>query len=133
MIKTENELVGYVYLLKCNKTGLQYIGSTTNKVKARIQAHKDKYKQYCIGKYNYVSSFKIIENDDYTFETLAEVKCIDKTILKKVEQEYISRCECVNMLKAFMDRKAYSKEYHKLHRAKRLAYFKQWREKQKKN
>ena len=107
--KMQNK-IGIVYLLKCNKTGKQYVGSSTN-FKKRKNAHKNSYTHFLKGKYNYVSSFEIIKNGDYSYKILAEIECVDKIILKKVEQQYITRMDCINKLQAYTDRKQYKKEW----------------------
>ena len=117
----QNKKIGIVYLLKCNKTGKQYIGSTTNFYK-RKYAHKNSYTHYLKGKYNYVSSFEIIKNGDYCYKILAEIELVDNVILKKVEQQFIARMECINKLGAYLDKKQYKREWNRKNKKKILEY-----------
>ena len=55
---------GKIYRIVCNITGEQYIGSTCKTLKQRLQQHKASYKCYKGGKGNYITSFKILENDN---------------------------------------------------------------------
>jgi hypothetical protein len=54
-----------IYRLVCNITGKQYIGSTVSTLSKRKGQHKDKFKSWKEGKYHYVSSFEVIENNDF--------------------------------------------------------------------
>ena len=73
MVNYEN---GKIYKLVCNKTGLVYVGSTCQRLLCkRLSGHVDAFKRWKNGKYNYVTSFKIIENNDYYMELLEPVSC----------------------------------------------------------
>ena len=63
MVNYEN---GKIYKLVCNKTGLVYVGSTCQRLLCkRLSGHVADYKRWGKGKFRYVTSFNIIENDDY--------------------------------------------------------------------
>ena len=81
-------MLGIVYKLSCNKTGLVYFGSSFN-YDVRKQEHirkKDKK----------VNSCQIIDNGDYKFEILETHETISKRDLELREGHYISNFECVN-------------------------------------
>ena len=73
---------GIVYKLKCNKTGLFYIGSTTQKITYRLYTHK--------GKYNLTSTNKILDNNDYFYKILDERIFNSLKDLRALENLYIA-------------------------------------------
>ena len=94
MVNYEN---AKIYKLVCNKTGLIYVGSTCQRLLCkRLSGHVANYKQWKNGKYNYVTSFKIIENNDYYMELLEAVLCSGFDELAKKERHYIDSIDCVN-------------------------------------
>ena len=94
-IKYEN---GKVYKIVCRKTGLIYVGSTTKPLLCqRLTAHRTHYKMYLDGRHNFVTSFKLLENDDYYIELLENVKAKSKDELLKRERYYIETLNCVNV------------------------------------
>jgi hypothetical protein len=105
-----------------------------------LGAHTRQYKNYCIGKGGYVSSFEIIKNDDYEIILIQEVNCSNKEQLHKIEREHIEANECVNLNIPSRTKKEYKeankdtiKEYHKeyndLNRDKIREYKKQYQKK----
>ena len=81
-----------IYTIKCNTTGLIYIGSTTQRLLSnRIGTHRSKYKKYIITKNKsiYITSFKILENNNYEYETIEYYNCDCKEDLLKRELYYI--------------------------------------------
>ena len=67
---------GKIYKLECLTTGLMYIGSTTKQyLSQRLVQHKSNYARYQAGKMYYVSSFDIIENDNYIMALIENVNC----------------------------------------------------------
>jgi hypothetical protein len=87
---------GKIYKLECYTTKLIYIGSTIQPLIQRLQSHKRDYKKYLNGKYWFITSFKILENDNYDIVLLEECPCDNKEQLHAKEAEYIRNNECVN-------------------------------------
>ena len=119
MVNYEN---AKIYKIVCNITGLCYIGSTCKKYLAqRLYQHVNSYKRYKNGKSNNVTSFEVLENDDYDIFLLENVKnCTTKEQLHARERYYIENNECVNRYIAGRTKKEYReankekfKEYHK--------------------
>jgi hypothetical protein len=54
-----------IYKIVCNITGLIYIGSTSQTLNQRLQDHRRSYNRYLNKKTTFISSFKIIENNNY--------------------------------------------------------------------
>jgi hypothetical protein len=97
MVNTEFYKNAKIYKIVDNTNGNIYVGSTCKKLCQRIALHRASYKNYLNGKYNFVTSFKIIENGDYDIILLEEVKdCENKEQLNARERFYIESLDCVN-------------------------------------
>ena len=88
---------GKIYKIVCLTTNQIYIGSTTKPLSARLATHRADYKLYKQEKYHYVTSFKILEGNNYRIELLEEYKCDNKEQLHAKEGKYIQLFECVNI------------------------------------
>jgi hypothetical protein len=93
MNKYEN---GKIYRLVCNNTGLNYYGSTTQKLPQRLYEHKRSYKKYLKDNKNYFSSFEIIKEDNFKIILVELFNCSCKLELEKRERYYIDNNECIN-------------------------------------
>jgi hypothetical protein len=84
-----------------------YIGSTCEPTLARRLAnHVIGYKAYLNGKGNYVTSYKILENDNYDIQLIEFFPCETKDELHKREGYHINRAiGCVNKIIAGRTRK----------------------------
>ena len=79
---------GKVYLIKCNKTGIGYVGSTKVPIKNRLSRHITDYKGYMglLNKpRNYRGSAEIIINEDYDIHILENYPCSCKRELEHRE------------------------------------------------
>ena len=89
--------LGKIYKIICHKTGLIYIGSTCEPTLARrLVAHRANYKQYLKGTKNYVTSFKVLENEVHEIVLMKKCSCDSKDELHKMERFCIENNECVN-------------------------------------
>jgi len=67
---------GKIYKIVCNVTGNVYYGSTIVPTLARrLAKHKEKYREYKAGKCNYVTSFEIIDKNDYSIVLVELYPC----------------------------------------------------------
>ena len=81
-----------IYCIHCNKTGLNYVGSTVVEMKQRMALHRCQCK-----KGNTASSSIIIKNGDYTVSILEEYPCDTEEQLLERESYYINLTpNCVN-------------------------------------
>ena len=80
--------IGRVYRLYSDE--LSYIGSTNKTLNQRLSEHKCDFKRYNC------SSSAIIETGNYKIELLAEFQNIPERKLRKVEQEFIDKTDCIN-------------------------------------
>ena len=94
MVNYEN---GKIYKLYSKLENITYIGSTAHYyLSQRLVKHKSDYKQYLKNNANYVTSFKILECEDYKIELLENYPCANIDQLETRERYYIENNECVN-------------------------------------
>jgi hypothetical protein len=87
-----------LYKIIDNTTDNIYIGSTCEPTLARrLAGHVSKYKRYLQGKsIEYVTSFKILENEDYDIVLICNYPCRNKDELHQFERSCIENNTCVN-------------------------------------
>ena len=59
-------------------------------------SHKSDYNKFLKGKGRYITSFSILEKNNYTITLLEEVNCNTKDQLHAREAHYIKTIQCVN-------------------------------------
>lgn len=87
---------GKIYKLNDKTNGNIYIGSTIKTIEQRLLEHRNAYKSYLNGKYHFVTSFKILKNNNYSIELLELYPCNNKKELTNKESWYIRNLDCVN-------------------------------------
>jgi hypothetical protein len=94
-----NYQLGKIYKIVCNTTGLTYYGSTCEPTLARRLAnHRTYFKNWILTKKQYITSFKVLENDNYEI-VLVELKPSDnKMELRMRERFHIENNQCVNKM-----------------------------------
>ena len=111
MPRNGNYKNGKIYSIRSHQTDEIYIGSTTISLSQRLSKHKNNYKRYLADKNNYITSFKILENDDAYIELVEEFPCDSRMQLCKREGEIIRATEnCVNRCIAGRTGKEYREE-----------------------
>lgn len=106
-----------IYKIVCNVTGLQYVGATCKQyLSQRLTKHRVAYKQWKQGKGNFVTSFKVLENDNYEIVLLESYPCNNIDELNARERCWIEREDCVNKVIPGRTDKEYSKEYREVNR-----------------
>lgn len=90
---------GKIYKLWSPSKNLIYYGSTIETLAQRLAKHKYDYKKYnenntktCL------TSFLVLECEDYKIELVEEYACNNRTQLEKKEGEYIKNNECCNKI-----------------------------------
>ena len=96
-----------IYKLWSPSTNLIYIGSTTQTIAQRLADHLRNYKQFKNGKYNYTTSYKILECEDYKIELIELYPCNNREQLFKKEGEHMKNIDCVNKCIIGKTRKEY--------------------------
>jgi hypothetical protein len=91
---------GKIYGIRCHTTNLYYVGKTTKKyISSRLAEHVNEYKKW--KKNNiacYTTSFKVLENGNYSIELIENVSCNDVNELNAREKYHINNNECVNLM-----------------------------------
>ena len=102
-----------------------YIGSTCEKTLARRLAnHVNGYKAYLNGAKKYMSSFKILENDNYEVLLVEAYACESKDQLHKREGFYIRNTpKCINKCIMGRTRKQYNQDNKKIILEKAKQYY----------
>lgn len=103
---------GKIYKIVCNTTNDIYIGSTKEQyLSRRLQKHKSNYNDYKNGKknQNYMTSFKILNNNNYEIQLIESYPCQNKYELHQRERYWIENMRCVNKLVPTRSRK---EKYH---------------------
>ena len=113
-----------IYKIVCNETGKIYIGSTTQNLAKRIGGHRAKYKHYLNGFGNYVTSFAILENENYSYVLVEKYSCDDKLELHARERFYIENMVCVNKNIPGRSMKEYCKTNEGKIKEKKAEYYK---------
>ena len=62
----------------------------------RLAGHRSFYKQFGIGKSNYLTSFQIIEQGNYDIVLVENCPCESKEELHKRERYFIEYLDCIN-------------------------------------
>jgi hypothetical protein len=103
---------GKIYRLVCNTTGLVYVGSTCLPTLAkRLQNHKSCYKIFINGgKKEALTSFKILEHNNYDIILIENYPCNSKDELHQRERHFIETMECVNKVIPGRTKKEYFTE-----------------------
>lgn len=115
-----------IYKIVCNETNLCYFGSTIEKyLSNRLGKHVSSYKYYLKGKRSNITSFKVLEKNNYEIILIENVCCNDIYELRNRERFYIENNECVNKCipnrtplesKKIYSESEKSKEYQKKYR-----------------
>lgn len=154
-----NYQLSKIYKIYSPSKNLIYYGSTTQTLSQRFNEHISRHKKYNIDNNYcaYVSSFLILDCEDYKIELVEEYACNNKQQLLKKEAEYIKNNECINKEVPLRTKrewkidnadiikekdkqyylnnadkiKQYNRQYHINNRAKINEYYKQYRLKKK--
>lgn len=112
---------GKIYKIVCNITDEIYIGSTCEPTLARrLAKHVSCFKSWKNQQYGNMSSFKIIERDDYYIELLEVFPCNIKEEILLRERYHIKDNICINKNKnpiaTIEEKKEQSKEYREINK-----------------
>lgn len=96
-----------IYTIKSPNTPAVYIGSTIEKLSARMSKHRASYKAYTRGRASYLSAYVILGAGDAYIELLEDFPCICREALNNREGYFITTMDCVNTNIAGRDRNQY--------------------------
>lgn len=104
---------GKIYRLSSDEApGVYYYGSTTQTLSGRKLGHQSNYKRYLKGKFNYLTSFKLVKYLDCQIELVAKIRCNNKKELEEIEALYIKNNKCVNKFIPCRSKKQYDQDNH---------------------
>ena len=108
MVNYEN---GKIYKLYSPSKNIVYYGSTCEKyLSRRLQHHLSDYKRYLNNKQNYITSYAVLECEDYKIELLEEISCNNGDQLRERERYYILNNECINKKVPNRSKKEYNQD-----------------------
>jgi hypothetical protein len=107
-----------IYKIIDNTSDLIYIGSTCKTLNQRLKQHEYNFKCFKLGKTNNVTSFKIIENNDYKIELIKLFPCENKQQLNiaegfEIKQAKTNVLNVVNRCIAGLTRKETNTQHYK--------------------
>ena len=124
--------LGKIYKIVCNVTGLCYIGSTKQRLLCqRLSQHRGSYKSWKKTNKHFMTSFKVIENDNYEIVLMEEYPCETKDQLHSRERYWIEQTDCVNKCIPTRAHLESSKAYNLAHKKEYYIYQKKWRDENK--
>ena len=115
-----------IYKLWSPSKNLVYYGSTIQELSQRFNEHISRYKRYTEDN-NYcgcVTSFLVLECEDYKMELMEEYPCNNKQQLLKREGEYIKNNECVNKNIVGRTPKEYREDNADKYKERHIQYYK---------
>ena len=80
-----------IYKIVDNTSDMIYVGSTCKTLQQRLKKHESDYKRFKDGKYNFMTSFKILENTNYKIELVKLFPCDNKQELELEEGKIIKQ------------------------------------------
>jgi hypothetical protein len=87
---TSNYSNGKIYKIVDNVSDMIYVGSTCKTLEQRLSEHEFRYKYILSGKKaSKLTSFKILENNNYKIELIENFPCQSKQELEKKEGHFI--------------------------------------------
>ena len=84
-----NYLNGKVYAIRSYQTEHVYIGSTVERLSARMSKHRAQYKFYKAGKGCYYTSYKMLDYPDAYIELVEKHPCLCREELERLEGQHI--------------------------------------------
>jgi hypothetical protein len=80
---------GKIYKIVDNTSDMVYVGSTCMNLEQRLKHHEVNYRRFKTGKYSFMTSFEILENNDYKIQLIKNYPCENKQELNLEEGKII--------------------------------------------
>jgi hypothetical protein len=93
------------YKIVCYETNRVYVGSTCRPIERRLKQHEQDYKRYLSKHYHFISSFVVLEKNNYNIVLLDSVLCEDKKHRDTLETLHILNERGVNRVLPIDNRK----------------------------
>lgn len=136
MVNYSNSKIYKIVNNNC-EDGNVYFGSTVQPLHKRLYQHKKKYESWKAGKFPFITSFKLYDQDYENVKIILveELECENKQQLIKRERYYIENNKCVNKNIPTRTNKEYRednkdkyKEYYNKNKEELLKKRKEWRD-----
>jgi hypothetical protein len=82
---------GKIYKIVDNTSDMIYVGSTYKTLQQRLKTHEINFKAFKANKQKFVTSFKIIENNNYKIELIKLYPCENKKALNLEEGKILKK------------------------------------------
>lgn len=122
------------YKIVCNTSGAIYVGSTCMSIRIRLQKHEYDYRQYLENKIRFITSFTILEKNNYNIQLIDSVECVDRKQRDSIELLHILNENCVNknqpgrdVKQWYQDNKEKVKEHKKQYYQDNKEYFDEYK------
>jgi hypothetical protein len=125
MAQTNKYANGKIYRITDISYTKCYIGSTVQRLSARLAKHRHGFKAFLEGKATKVSSYMIFQEfglDNCKIELVEEFPCVSKEQLLKKEGEYIQLFDCVNKFVSGRTMQEYFETFKEQIQERRKAY-----------
>ncbi len=110
-----------IYKIVCNETGLCYFGSTIEKyLSNRMAKHRSCYRKFLNDKKQNITSFKVLEKNNYKISLVETVCCDNVYELRNRERFYIENYPCVNKQIPNQTQAEYMKVYRQTEKGKEI-------------
>jgi hypothetical protein len=93
---TAETFLGRIYRIFAPGCELVYVGSTKTTLAARLGNHINDHRRFLRGKYNYVSSFHVLDHPGATIDLVEESEFHDMQQLREREAYWIQRLPSCN-------------------------------------
>jgi hypothetical protein len=80
---------GKIYKIISNNSNKIYIGSTYKCLEDRLKQHETDYNNYKVCGHNYISSFEVLKNGNYSIVLIEDLGNIDRLVMEERESIYI--------------------------------------------
>jgi hypothetical protein len=107
---TNKYVNGLIYKIVCNDTNEQYYGSTIQTLAQRLSDHVSSYNKALQGSKGKVSSYSIIERNNYKIVLVEAFPCNNKMELERQERKFIEENVCLNKVIPGRTRKEYKQD-----------------------
>jgi hypothetical protein len=87
------------YKIVCGETNRVYVGSTVQQLEKRLKGHESDYRRYLNKRYHFMTSFIILEKNNYTIHLIENAICNYRGERNNKETFYINQLNGVNKIK----------------------------------
>lgn len=121
--KTNKYQNAKIYKIVSNVSDDVYYGSTCSPLSQRLSEHRSNYKRFLNGKFRYVTSYKILESDNYDIVLVENYPCNNREELHSRERYFIDSFNCVNKNIPTQTQQEWAIKHRESHRKSSKVYY----------